>query len=290
MRYCEVVKLVNEILSGYTMPLTLRQIFYRLVANYNYPNKNSAYNQLSRQLVLARERGDVDETMIEDRSRIFLGMNRGFDNPKDFLSYRVNNFVSSPLYYSRRMWSDQPKFVIVWIEKDALSKVVSTIANTYQVITAPSRGYASYTYVKQATEIFPDNKKIIVLHFADHDPSGLDMTRDLQERFLNYSYKEIEVERVALSYDQIIKYKLAPNPTKTADPRAKEYISQFGNECWELDAIEPSELQRLVSEAIENHIDIEIWNATLEKQEQERQELEKIFSGVIAKLQKMGLL
>jgi hypothetical protein len=289
MNYSKVVELVNEILSQYTMPLTLRQVFYRLVADYSYPNTSSAYTQLSKQLVEAREKGDIDETKIEDRSREFLGGDQGFDRLEEFLDYQINEFLSSPKYYYRKMWTEQPKFVIVWVEKDALSRIISSIAERYNVITAPSRGYASYTYIKQAIENLPVDKDIIILHFADHDPSGLDMTRDLQERFSDYYSGDVKVERVALTYNQVQTYHLSPNPTKTADPRAKEYVSQFGNQCWELDAIEPNELQRLVSESIEKHIDVEKWNKTLEEAKQERQELEKIFSEIRKKFEEMGL-
>jgi hypothetical protein len=290
MEYNKVVKLVNKILSQYTMPLTLRQVFYRLVANYNYPNTNSAYGQLSKQLVEARERGDIDETKIEDRSREFLGGDQGFDRLEEFMDYQINEFLSSPKYYYRKVWTEQPKFVIVWVEKDALSRIISSIAERYKVITAPSRGYASYTYIKQAIENLPGDKEIIILHFADHDPSGLDMTRDLQERFNDYYSGDVKVERVALTYNQVQKYKLSPNPTKTADPRAKEYISKFGNQCWELDALDPNELQKLVSESIEKHIDAKKWNKTIEEEKQERQELEKIFSEIRKKFEEMGYL
>lgn len=285
MKYGNVVRCVNEILSRYEITLTLRQIFYRLVAKYGYPNKSSAYSQLSKQLVLARVRGDIDETRIEDRSREFLGGDDGFENSDDYIRYRINDFLSSPKYYSRRMWSSQPKFVIVWVEKDALSRVVSMMTDKFNVITAPSKGYASYTYIRKAIERLPTGKEITVLHFADHDPSGIDMTRDLKERLNDYSDLNIAVQRVALTYDQVREYQLSPNPAKSADPRATKYFSRFGNKCWELDAIEPSELQRLVLQAISNHIDLPTWKKTFEQQEHERQKLEALFSS-IAKLLK----
>jgi hypothetical protein len=290
MEYGKIVELVNKILSQYTMPLTLRQVFYRLVADYNYPNTKPAYTQLSKQLVEARERGDIDETRIEDRSREFLGGDQGFDGLEEFLDYQINEFLSSPKYYCRKMWTEQPKFVVVWVEKDALSKIISSVAERYNVITAPSRGYASYTYIKQAIEMFPIDKEIVILHFADHDPSGLDMTRDLQERFNDYYSGDVKVERVALTYSQVQKYHLSPNPTKTADPRATEYISRFGNQCWELDALDPNELQKLVLESIKRHIDAEKWNKTLEEERQERQELEKIFQKLERNLKKWAIL
>lgn len=290
MRYLTVVRNVDEILSQYGMNLTLRQIFYRLVANYDYPNTKSMYTQLSKQLVKARERGDIDESRIEDRSREFLGGDYGFDSPLQFTNYQIRRFISSPSRYSRKMWTSQPEFILVWIEKDALSRVVSNIADEYNVITCPSRGYASYTYLREAIDKLPENKEVTILHFADHDPSGLDMTRDLQSRVNDYSDLEISVERIALTYEQVQRYNLTPNPTKTADPRATEYIAEFGNECWELDAIDPNELQGLVATTITSHIDAQTWNQTLEQQRQERQELEEQFSEIEQLLREHGYL
>jgi hypothetical protein len=280
MKYRVVINYVNGILSQYTMKLTLRQVYYRLVAGYSYPNTKSAYNQLSKQLVKARKRGDIDETRIEDRSREFLGEDYGWDSPEDFVTYQFKTFLDSPNYYARKMWTSQPEYVIIWVEKDALSRVISTVADKFNVVTCPSRGYASYTYIKEAIARLPEDKHITILHFADHDPSGIDMTRDLEERFHNYSDLDIEVERIALTHNQVQYYELPPNPTKRADPRAKSYIAEYGNECRELDAIEPVELQRMVSEAIESHIDPDIWKQNWEQMQQEREELRTLFSSI----------
>jgi len=258
----------------------LRQIFYRLVADHGYSNTTSKYNQLSKQLVKARQRGDIDEKRIEDRSRQFLGADYGWNSSEDFVSNRFEWFLDSHLDYARKMWTSQPEFVIVWIEKDALSKVVSTIAEKYNVITCPSRGYASYTYIKEALKMLPQDKEITILHFADHDPSGVDMTRDLSCRFFEYSNHPISIQRIALNYNQAQEYRLPPNPAKTADPRSEAYFSKYGNVCWELDAITPPELQRLVTEAIENHIDLDLWHRIKEKEEQESDQLEDLFSSI----------
>lgn len=280
MKYSMVVTYVNDVLSQYTIKLTLRQVFYRLVAGYGYPNTTSAYTQLSKQLVKARERGDIDETRIEDRSREFLGEDYGWGSPEDFVTYRFETFLNSPTYYARKMWTTQPEYVIVWVEKDALSRVISTVADQYNVTTCPSRGYASYTYIKEALARLPEDKHVTILHFADHDPSGIDMTRDVKERFHDYSNIDLVIERIALTHDQVQHYELPPNPTKRADPRAEGYIAQYGNECWELDAIEPMELQRMVSEAIARHIDSNIWNQTCEQMQREKEELKKMFSSI----------
>jgi hypothetical protein len=164
---------------------------------------------------------------------------------------------------------------------------------TYFTSNLHSNLHASYTYIKQAIEGFPLDKETVVLHFADHDPSGLDMTRDLRKRFSNYSLRPvriIEVKRVALSFDQVQDYHLDPNPTKSADPRYEEYRCHFGNQCWELDAIDPNELQKIVKKAIEKHIDVEAWKGTLNEQELERQKLNARFLEIEKKLQEIDLL
>lgn len=281
MKYALVVNKVNEIFDDYPeMKLTLRQIFYRLVANYGYPNTKSSYRQLSGQLVKARKRGHIDETRMEDRSRRFIGKDYGWKCLDDFVSERFKWFFDSPVYHARKMWTSQPEFVMIWLEKDALSSVVSPAANKFNVITCPSRGYSSYTYLKEAIQKLPEDKELTILHFADHDPSGIDMTRDLANRIAEYSEKEVTVERVALKFDQTQQYDLPPNPFKRADPRSKSYFPLYGRQCWELDAIEPQELQRLVSEAVRTHIDFRLWNRTLEQEEQETEELDIMFSSI----------
>ena len=289
MKYKAVVKKVNAILDDYPgMKLTLRQIFYRLVAEHEYPNSKSKYTQLSTQLVKARQKGDVDEDRIEDRTRQFIGEDYGWESFDAFVSNRFSSFFNSPIYYARKMWTSQPEFVIAWIEKDALSTVISTIAKRYNVITCPSRGYASYTYIKEALELLPPDKEITILHLADHDPSGIDMTRDLISRFSEYTDQTISVERIALNYDQTQGYALPPNPTKIADPRFATYLAEYGPYCWELDAIEPTELQRLVTQAIEKHIDFEQWTRIQTREEQENEELEIMFFEIKNLLEENG--
>jgi len=276
MKYAELIGRVNEILGQYDFPLTIRQIHYRLVASYGQPNTRSTYNMLSRQLVKARERGAVDEVQIEDRSRAFIGGDNGFEDPESFVKTIFDAMGSER--YSRKMWTSQPQFVVVWIEKDALSRVVGRITKQFNVLTAPSRGYASYSYIKDALTRLPFDKPVVILHFADHDPSGIDMTRDLQSRFNRYSFNngEIEVKRVALTHDQVLNYGLQPNPTKLADTRSNAYMAQYGNQCWELDAIEPSELQRIIKNVVESFIDVEPWNATIGQTKKDRIKLEKM--------------
>jgi len=272
MKHEETVTAVNKIISEYSMPLTLRQIYYRLVVAGLIPNRRSAYNSLSSQLVTARERGEVDDHRIVDRSRSII--DSSFNSPEDF-----NKAIQRTLEtrYLRRFWESQPAYVEVWVEKDALSQVISTAIHPFNTIIAPSRGYSSYSYLRDASNriIAFTNEHATILHFADHDPSGLDMTRDLQDRLDRYCEGvKVEVKRMALTFDQVKEYDLIPNPTKLADPRSYGYSRLYGDECWELDAIEPDELMRLCEEAVAEQIeDIEAWDKFKESEKQERQRI-----------------
>ncbi|MBA7618487.1 hypothetical protein ES703_25814 [subsurface metagenome] len=273
MNYNETVTAVNQVIAQYQMPLTLRQIYYRLVAAGLIPNRRSAYNGLSAQLVKAREAGEVDERRIVDRSRSIE--DHAYDSPNDFLEAcewtMKNRFV-------RRYWSTQETYVEAWVEKDALSQVIAGAVEELNTIVAPSRGYSSFSYVRDAVRRFQKNRgeaeRVVILHLTDHDPSGLDMSRDLRARFNAYSAGflfNVELKRVALTIEQVRQYDLIPNPTKITDPRAAGYMAQYGDECWELDAIEPPELVRLIHEAAESEVtDWEAWNEIKTQDEEER--------------------
>ncbi|MBT9140270.1 MAG: hypothetical protein DDT30_00846 [Dehalococcoidia bacterium] len=278
MRYTELTEAVNQVISAYTVPLTLRQIYYRLVAAGLIQNTRSNYNQLSSQLVMAREQGDIDGTRIVDRSRRIDDMS--FDSPEDFLEACRGTLKRQ---YVRRFWDSQPVYCEVWVEKDALSQVMAEAVYPFNTIVAPSRGYSSYSYLREAADrisrycdgdddlVF--GKAAVILHFADHDPSGIDMSRDLQDRLDRYC-GAVEVKRIALNYDQVRRYSLIPNPAKLTDTRSSAYISQYGDECWELDAIEPDELVGLCSKAVEDMItDHKAWLAIKDQDTAERKQL-----------------
>lgn len=275
MKYEQTVKAVNNIISQYSMPLTLRQIYYRLVVAGLILNKRSTYNQLSSQVVTARERRGVDENRLVDRSRRID--NFAFDTPTDFLDAALYTLKQK---YVRRYWTSQPVYVEVWVEKDALSEVMANAVYPLNTIVAPSRGYSSYSYLRDASRRiiqYADTKPTIVLHFADHDPSGLDMSRDLEERLVRYSSSQVEVRRIALTYDQVQQYNLIPNPTKDTDTRCDDYKRYYGDECWELDAIEPNELVRICATAVEALIeDWDAWNELKMVQENENKQLREL--------------
>jgi hypothetical protein len=280
--YLTIVESTNKILSEYTYPLTLRQIYYRLVANGLIPNKRSAYNSLSKWLVKAREDAAIDDTKIEDRSRSVIAHVNAYESPDDFVSATEDWFHNLGSQYHADLWENEDVHVEVWVEKDALSQVIARAASPFRVTVCPSRGYSSYSYIKRVAidgRLSTVDKPIVLLDFRDHDPSGLQMTEDLQTRFDKYANGlELEVKRIALTIDQVKKHNLIPNPTKRADSRSAKYAAEFGEQCWELDAILPDELQRLVTSSIEQHIDRSRWDAALKQEQKDQAELKERFA------------
>lgn len=278
MYYEEYVRATNDIISQYEMQLTVRQIFYRLVSNGFIKNTINSYKLFDRMITRGRERGDIDARSIIDRARQTIGGDHGYASVRDFVRTKISELKDTD-QYTKRIWDSQPQYVEAWVEKDALATIFSSIANGYRVVTYPSRGYSSYTKVYEAINnrfSVYDDRPITILHFSDHDPSGLNMTDDIQSRLSRYG-SHAKVKRIALTYQQVRQFGLEPMPTKLNDSRQKEYSLQYGNQCWELDALPPNELQNIIRDAIKSHIDVSRWNKAFKEIEEEKRSLQKRF-------------
>jgi len=273
MEYTRIVELVREVLGQYSFSPSIRQVYYRLVSPpYQViENKKSIYKYYDYQMVRARERGDLPRDAFSDTSRQSLGGDYGYRSPEEFLE--ALREAAQPENYTRPMWDTQLAVVEVWVEKDALAWLLNSVAREYRVPVFASRGYSPFSLLDKAVDRFVE-KGGVILDFRDHDPSGLDMCRDVQDRLTRYGGKFRYVP-VALTYDQVQSLDLAPNPTKQADPRAESYVAQYGDECWELDALPPDELNRIVEEAIRQEIDWDRWHEEEEKITRDREVLEE---------------
>lgn len=251
----DVVTQANEIIIDYRaqgFSLTLRQLYYQFVARDLIPNTEASYNRLGHIVNKARMSGMMDWSAIEDRTRSLQG-NSHWDSPAQVIesarqSYRID------------MWENQPKRVEVWIEKEALSGVIAGVCQRLDVDYFACKGYVSQSEQWRAGVRSRDaSQEKIILHLGDHDPSGIDMTRDNQERLTAFSDGNVTVERIALNMDQIEEYGPPPNPAKMTDSRFREYMYEYGSESWELDALEPRVLTKLISDKVANHRDEGLW-------------------------------
>ena len=267
--YEKLVAAALEVFDQYDTAITLRQLYYRLVARLLIPNTINSYKRLSRIMVKAREQEDVPVNCLEDRSRRILGRgDTGYESAEDYLKQKLSGLQDSWKGFTMPMWEEQPVYVLISLEKDALSRLVSRVANQYSVRTFPTRGYPSFSYVQIMANYMQTRlagKPTVLLYFGDFDPSGVDIERDLEDRLGRYGAKDFKVKRIALTADQIRQYNLPPMPVKRSDARAESFMATHGDRSVELDALDPNLLQDIVKNAILENIDARKWNARIKK-------------------------
>lgn len=253
-----MIELMNAIIveyfkGGYT--LTVRQLYYQLVARDIVPNTEKSYKYVARTINDARIAGLIDWDAIEDRTRAFEQRSRWVE-PTDILTASAQQFHTDP-------WLTQDYRPFVVVEKEALSGVFSRVCRSYDVPLLAARGYPSVSVIRDFVErqVLTSDQHVVILHFGDHDPSGIDMTRDLEERLKMFCRDEVEftMDRLALNMDQINRHNPPPNPAKQTDTRFSDYKRKFGTKSWELDALNPDILSSLAERAIETYIDATAW-------------------------------
>lgn len=269
----DLIELVNQVVDEYSAQgyeLTLRQAYYQLVARGYIPNNERSYKNIGNLINDGRLAGLIDWHSITDRTRNLRGNNH-WDNPADVIA-------SARYSYLLDKWMGQPNYVEVWVEKDALVDIVGQACSPLDTPYFSCRGYTSQSEMWSAAQRFiqqSDREKRIIIHLGDHDPSGIDMTRDIQERLEMFG-ADVFVKRVALTMNQIQTYNPPPNPAKITDSRASKYIDQFGDESWELDALEPKVITNLINQEVTKYRDDGIYQAVCDKEKREKEELKML--------------
>lgn len=307
----QMVRHVRRICADYAaqgLDLTLRQVYYQCVAHDLFPddrtwrqvegtnkwvrdpdgtkNAEPNYKWLGGIVNDARLAGMLDWDFIVDRTRN-LRSNAHWNDPASVIRAAARG-------YAIDKWADQDHRIEVWIEKDALVGVLETCCPQLDVPFFSCRGYTSQSEVWGAAqrlgEYIDDGKKAVIIHLGDHDPSGIDMSRDIEHRlatfiaqdrldatldedideYLDDCYDHFTVERIALNWDQVQQYNPPPNPAKLSDSRGAGYVRRYGRSSWELDALDPPVLVDLIQNAVGAYRDEERWEAAVEAEEQQR--------------------
>jgi hypothetical protein len=265
----DTIATANQIINSYRargFDLTLRQLYYQFVAKDLIPNTERSYNNLGSIISDGRLTGLVDWDAIEDRTRN-VRMNAHWRDPGGVIDSAADSFALDK-------WRGQKYAPEIWIEKDALIGVIEGICRQLDIPFFSCRGYVSQSEMwrggRRLLRNINNSRTPIIFHLGDHDPSGMDMTRDIRDRLTMFAERGVRVERIALNMDQIQEHQPPPNPAKVTDSRAEEYIAEYGNESWELDALPPEVLSQLVEEAVEDVIDQAKWDSVYEEQEEGR--------------------
>lgn len=272
---------MNAIVSEYVAAgyrLTVRQLYYQLVARGVVENTEKSYKRITSVVNDAKLAGLMDWDAIEDRTREFIRRQR-WDSAAAIVRAASDSFHMD-------MWEGQKKRVVCVVEKEALAGVLERACHAYDVPLLAARGYPSGTVLREfcKSDVLPaiqtkPMQRVIIIHLGDHDPSGIDMTRDLQQRIQLFSDQEFDVEelnRIALTMEQIKEQKPPPNPAKDTDRRFAKYRRQYGVQSWELDALKPDYLDRLVTAHIKKHINGKVWKARAAEVETLRAKITKV--------------
>jgi hypothetical protein len=270
----DLIKKCNAILRRYTAAgydMTLRQLYYQLVAADEIPNNPRSYDNLGALVNDARLAGLIDWDFLVDRTRELQSVGH-WESPGSIMDavagqYRIDK------------WETQKFRPEVWIEKEALAGVFERVCNRLDVPFFSCRGYTSQSEMWRAGRRLATyvrrGQTPVIFHFGDHDPSGMDMTRDIDDR-LKMFMGGLDINRLALNMAQIEEFQPPPNPAKISDSRAANYIELYGDESWELDALEPDTLAGLVTDAIAGIRDEDEWQLKVAEENDQRATLRAV--------------
>ncbi len=273
-------------------PMTLRQLFYRLVSAGEISNTPRDYQRLGVLMTRVREAGHVPRTWLVDHTRSTL-------KPSSWTG--LADFGDSVRdCYRKDFWASLPHHVEVFVEKDAVAGTVQPVTNENDIALRVCRGYSSISFAGEIADLWAAiEKPIFAYYLGDFDPSGFDLERDLREKLDRYSGRtiwpyepgseptyltkndrQVSWVRLGVTEEDFDAYDLVRLPVKTSDKRAAGFIRQYGTSCAEIDALAPSELRRRVAEAIDSHIDARRWNRLVKVEQAERETLNHVITGL----------
>lgn len=276
-----VIATANEIIGEYQSQgyrLTLRQLYYQFVSRDIIPNTERSYKNLGTAISDGRLAGLIDWDAIEDRVRV----------PRSPSAWaNLADLVDSALAaYRLPRWEGQENYVELWVEKDALAGVLEPIANEFHVTLMVNRGYSSQSAMYEAGKRFDraarQHDRLTLVYLGDHDPSGEDMVRDVADRLQMFG-ATLNVQKLALTMDQVEQYDPPPNPAKMTDSRAAKYVERHGASSWEVDALRPDVLNRMITDTLENLVDRALMDKIIAQEDADKSELTKAVELIVKK-------
>jgi len=253
-------------------PITGRGVGYKLFTSGLIPSMGrSDMQRVYRLLKEAREEGRIPWDWIVDEAREFE-RTPSWNNPEEFAR-------AASRQYRLDFWKQQPVRCEVWSEKGTLRGVLAPVLDQYGVGFRVMHGFCSATVAYDIADD-DDGRPLIALYVGDWDPSGLWMSEcDLPDRLRRYGGDHVEINRIALTRDQVVGLPSFPASDKRKDPRYKWFIENFGDQCWEIDALDPNILRDRVEEEIKALIEPEAWERCETVNIAQRDSLREVLSG-----------
>lgn len=248
-------------------PQTVRGCFYRLEVESRVPKDMAGYSVVQRECLKMRRLGLLPYTWITDGTRLQRKPS-SYDDLSEF-------YFRSAQLYRRNLWADAPVSLEVWCEKEALAGVLFEETAHWDVPLMVARGFSSESFLHATAEqIIEDAKPTYILHFGDHDPSGLRIDRQIESGLRRLAPDaEIHFQRLAVTPHQIQAWQLPTRPTKRV---GNSHARGFSGRSVELDAIPAWRLRQLVREAITQHVDPQALHTVQVAEESERRILRRL--------------
>lgn len=252
--------------------LTIRALFYQLVS-IGMTNSDKHYKRVVKAMIDARWNNQIEFDVFSDRDRVMVGDTKAketiYETKVAIAKRQLELWMTN--YYKNR-WENQPYYPEVLIEKKALEGVFAKVCETNGVALGACKGYPSLTFLYELAvrlkEAEVRDKTPIILYFGDYDPSGEDIPRSILENLEKFGVSTVELRRILLTKEQVIRWNLPPAPTKLTDSRTANWdgLGQV-----ELDAVDPKKLQRICQDAIDDVFDYDLFN-DLKNEESEEKE------------------
>lgn len=255
-----ILPVAAEIVESYDTSVTLRQLFYRLIAAELLPNTQNAYKALSKYTAEARRRSEfpalIDRTRTIHRAATFEGV----ADARDWLQ----------AIYRRDRTEGQPVSVYLGVEKNGIVEQLRAWFGHYGLPVLALGGYSSQSYVDEVAADVQFDRPAVLLYAGDFDPSGEDIDRDFCARVGCFG----QIVRVALTAEQVAKHQLPAQPGKTTDSRAAGFIAKHGRLVQvELDALPPDVLRGLYADALAEWWDSAAYDDVVRRERAEREVL-----------------
>ena len=254
-----------EIVGEYDTPVTLRQVFYRLVSEGLVENTRQAYNGLSNASSQWRREGRFPD---------LLDTTREIERPSDWVSPEFALRYLGKNYRIDRTRGQAENVYLMCEKRTMAAQLRMWFGDERSIPVVCLGGFASQTFVKDiADDIIADERQAVVLYAGDFDPSGESIIRDFLAR-IEQAGGDHEFEHVALTAEQVAEYGLPEMMGKESDPRAAGFTAKYGRLVQvELDALDPDDLRRLFADAIEPYWDAATFEAVIAREAEEREKL-----------------
>ena len=275
---------VKQILDEYRdhLPLTGRQIFYRMVAAYGYPKTESAASNLAEHLTRARRAEMIPFEHIRDDGMSVMA-HAHYADENEFYKH-IHDEGSA---YERDKLARQKMNIRVYCEAAGMMPQLKRVCQPYSIPVYSCSGFdsvsAKYELKESCWRAFVyHGRPTVILHLGDYDPSGESIFNDglvedvhafLERDVPHKDPSEVAIfERVALKPEHIERFNLPTAPPKSSDSRTKNWQ---GEATCQLEALPPDVLAGLLDATIKTYINLAVYEQDLRAEEEERRRITK---------------